>query len=339
MNGRERILAVLRGEAPDRLPLMPITMQFAAAQVGVNYRRYATDYTTLAAAQVHTARKFGFDYVSCISDPAREAADCGAEIVFFEDQPPAFREQEALLADKARLARLRIPDPFGGGRMTDRVRGVALLSEQVAGEKMVEGWVEGPIAQAADLRGISRIMLDFFDDPQFVRDLFGFVIALELKFALAQLEAGAEIIGIGDAAASLAGPAIYNEFIWPEEKKLVDAIHSAGGLVRLHICGNTGKILEGIGRLGCDIVDVDYFVSMKDARAGTGGNQVLLGNINPVATLRDGSPDEICRSLAECRAAAGNKYIVGAGCEVPRDTPEQNLQALCDFAGHALLTG
>ena len=182
-------------------------------------------------------------------------------------------------------------------------------------------------------------MLDFFDDPQFVRDLFGFVVQMEVKFALAQLEAGAEIIGIGDAAASLAGPAIYNEFIWPEEKKLVDAIHSAGGLVRLHICGNTGKILEGIGRLGCDIVDVDYSVSMRAARAGTGMNQVLLGNINPVATLRNGSPDEICRCLAECHAAAGNKYIVGAGCEVPRDTPEPNLQALCDFAENALLTG
>lgn len=332
MNGRERLLRHLQGQSVDRLPLMPITMQFAADEMGAPYRQYATDYRTLVAAQLQVAEKFDFDFVSCISDPAREAADCGADVALFDDQPPALREDNARLADKAALAQLKIPDTHSGGRMTDRLRAAALFKEKVGGEKLIEGWVEGPVAEGADLRGINTIMLDFFDDPAFIGDLFEFVLEMELRFARAQIQAGVDLIGVGDAAASLVGPEIYSEFVWPYEKRLVDGIHAAGGLVRLHICGNTTKILDRIGQLGCDIVDIDFLAPMLAARAQMGPSQVLLGNLEPVGILRNSTPERITEVLAECHRAAGARYIVGAGCEVPRDTPGANLRALCEYA-------
>ena len=77
MTGKQRILARLRGEPVDSLPLMPITMMFAADLAGAHYRDYASDYRVLADAQVAVAERFDFDYVSAISDPAREASDLG----------------------------------------------------------------------------------------------------------------------------------------------------------------------------------------------------------------------------------------------------------------------
>ena len=197
---------------------------------------------------------------------------------------------------------------------------------------MIEGWIEGPIAEGADLRGINTLMMDFFDDPPFVRDLFAFVIELELRFAREQLKAGADVIGVGDAAASLVGPDIYNEFVWPYEKKLVDGIHALGGKVRLHICGNTRRILEGMGKLGCDIVDLDSMAPISEARQKMGPNTILLGNLNPVTVLRNGDPAGVTAAIAECHHQAGPRFIVGAGCEVPRDTPPENLRALCAYA-------
>ena len=332
MNGRERILAMLEGRAVDCLPQMPITMMFAGDQAGIPYGKYATDHRSLVEAQILTAEKFDFDYVSCISDPAREAADCGAQIKYFDDQPPAIDESRALLADKQTLRRLEIPDPLGGGRMHDRVEAAALLKRRAGGEKLIEGWIEGPCAEAADLRGINVLMTDFFDDPAFVRDLFDFVLQMELRFAKAQIEAGVEIMGIGDAAASLVGPRIYEEFVLPYEKKMVDAVHEMGTKVRLHICGNIGRILPGIGSLGCELVDVDYMVSLSQAREEFDGEQVLAGNLDPVGALRHGTPESISGALAECHREAGRRYIVAAGCEVPRDTPRQNVLALRDYA-------
>jgi MtaA/CmuA family methyltransferase len=320
----------LEGRPVDRPPFMPITMMFAADQIGAKYRDYASDYRVLVEGQLYTAEKFDFDYVNTMSDPAREAADCGATVEYYDDQPPAILEEQALLTEKATLLQLKIPDPLSG-RMHNGVQAVARLKDKVGGEKLVEGWIEGPCAEAADLRGINSLMLDFFDDPDFVRDLFSFVVEMELQFARAQVAAGADAIGMGDAAASLVGPQFYDEFVRPYEKKLVDGIHALGAKVRLHICGNTRPIVESMGRLGCDIIDLDSLCPLGEARAKTGPTQVLLGNLNPVVVLREGNPELVLKSLAECHQSAGERWIVSAGCEVPRDTPEENLRAMAAY--------
>jgi MtaA/CmuA family methyltransferase len=337
MNGRERILALLMGAKPDRLPLMPITMMFAADQIEKPYRDYATDHRVLVEGQIRTAERFDFDYVSCISDPAREACDCGSQISFFDDQPPAIDEANALLTSREDLLRLEIPRHLPGGRMHDRIEAAALFRQRVGNERLIEGWIEGPCAQAADLRGINNLMLDFFDDPSFVRDLFEFVTEMEIAFAEAQIAAGVDLIGIGDAAASLVGPRIYEDFVWEYEKKMVDAIQSQGAFVRLHICGNTRSILRGMGDLGCEIVDLDYMVPFAEARKAMQEDQILLGNIDPVEVLLHGSPEDVTEGLALCYEEAGDRYIVGAGCEVPRGTPSTSLQAMLHFAQNAPL--
>jgi len=332
VDSRDRVLATLNKKPRDHFACMPITMMFAADCLGVKYGDYARDYHTLADAQLKTAELFDFDHVSAISDPAREASDCGAKVRWYEDQPPAIIESDALLAEKTVLVNLRAPSPWDGQRMRDRILGVEALRQRVGPDKCVEGWVEGPCAEGADLRGINRLMIDFTDDPSFVRDLFDLVVHLAAQFARAQIKAGADFIGIGDAAASLVGPRVYKEFVLPNEKKLVDAIHEAGAPVRLHICGNTRRILDEAAELQCEMVDVDYPVPMNEARKLMGPDQVLAGNLNPVQELRDGSPETILKRLQTCQLEAGSNYIVAAGCEIARGTPSANVLALAGFA-------
>ncbi len=332
MTGKQRILARLRGERVDSLPLMPITMMFAADLAGVHYRDYARDHRVLADAQVAVADRFDFDYVSAISDPAREASDLGAAVEWFDDQPPAIVESRALLNEKNKLAGLRLPDLAAPGRMRDRMEAVRLLAERRGETCIVEGWVEGPCAMSADLRGLNTLMLDFFDDAPFVESLFEFVVRMEIDFARAQVAAGATLIGVGDAAASLVGPKLYTQHVLPYEQRLVAAIHAFGVPVRLHICGNTKRIVEGMGQSGADIIDIDFLTPLSQARAAMPASQVLLGNLDPVRALRDGTPASVEAALAECYKQAGSAYICGAGCEVPRGTPHSNVEAMTRFA-------
>jgi uroporphyrinogen-III decarboxylase len=113
---------------------------------------------------------------------------------------------------------------------------------------------------------------------------------------------------------------VYETFVWSYEKKLVDGIHAAGGRVRLHICGNTRRILAGIGKPGCELVDLDYPVVLRQAREIMGPAQVLAGNIEPVGELRNGTPESVAQAVAKCHREVGPRYIVAAGCEVVRDT-------------------
>lgn len=332
MTGKQRVHARLRREATDSLPLMPITMMFAGDTAGIRYGDYARDARNLAAAQLKTAETYGFDHVSVISDPAREASDLGATVEWFDDQPPAINESRALLEEPARLATLPAPDGFLGARMTDRLEGIRLLREAAGDDLAIEGWVEGPCALAADLRGVNTLMLDFYDNPGFAEDLFDYVIAMEISYAQRQIEAGATLIGIGDAAASLIGPRFYDTYIQPREQRLIAAITALGAPVRLHICGNTRRLLKGMGQTGAAMVDLDYPSPVHEARAAMGPAQVLLGNLDPLRVIHDGTPASVTAAIAQCHAEAGPNFIVGAGCEIPRGTPPENLLALTHYA-------
>ena len=112
-------------------------------------------------------------------------------------------------------------------------------------------------------------------------------------------------------------------------------LESSRGLdrgARLHICGNTRRILKPMGELGCVIVDLDAPTPMDEARAQIGPATALLGNVDPVRIMRGGTPADVQTALAACHAQTGPRYIAGAGCEIPRDTPAENLAALVAYA-------
>ena len=332
MTSKERVVAHLQNRPVDHLPLMPITMMFASEVAGVRYYDYATQAEVLAEAQLRTAERFGFDYVSTISDPARETADLGGAVEWFDDQPPAINESRALLQDKSKLLGLTMPTADAPGRMQDRVKGLGILKRAAGKDLLVEGWVEGPCALGADLRGLNALMTDFSDDEEFVRALFDFAIETEIGFARIQIEAGADIIGIGDAAASLIGPRLYREFVLPGEQRLTAAIRAMGAKSRLHICGNTRRIVADMGRAGADMIDLDYFTSLAEARAACQPGQPLSGNLDPVRALRDGTPESTTSALEKCWSEASSAYIVAAGCEIARGTPFVNVEAMASFA-------
>jgi MtaA/CmuA family methyltransferase len=331
MTPRERVLTLLAGQPVDRPPAMPITMMWAADLIGAKYQDYATRAGIQAAAQCAAARQFGFDHVSVISDPCCEAADLGAAIFYPPDGPPAIIEERALLADPAALQKLRVPDPQrAGSRMANRIEAVRLLRQQAGNTHFVEGWVEGPCAESADLRGINTLMMDYYDDPDFIHALANFTVDMAVKFAAAQIEAGADVIGLGDAAASLINRELYNEFVLPHEKRLVDGIHAAGGRVRLHICGRTLHLADAFAALGCEIVDLDTLVDLRAARTAMGNRQVLLGNVHTVNVVKNGTPDEMSQALVKGHADAGPAWIAGAGCEVPRGSPVENVRCFSE---------
>lgn len=323
----------MTGQSVDKLPFMPITMMFAADQIGVPYGRYATEAPLMVDGQIKVAEGFGAAHVSVLSDPGVEAADLGATIGYPEDNPPYVDETCALLADKTALACLKSVRPENGRRMSNRIEAVRLLAEKIGNDILVEGWVEGPCAEAADLRGINHLMLDFFDDTVFIEDLMDFITDQAIEFALAQIKVGAGIIGIGDAASSLIGPDFYAKYSLPRTKRYVKAIHEAGALVRLHICGTTEALAGSWKELGADMIDIDGGNSMKVVRSVLGPDgAALAGNLDPVREVRDSYPGAIRARLAECRTESAPKFIVGAGCEIPRDCKEENFLAMLEFA-------
>ena len=325
MNSTERILQRLHGEPVDRPPNFNLFMTFAAHYCTMPLRRYYLDYHALAEANRAMVENFGMDLYQAISDPYREAYDLGAEIEFPEDGLPISKNPLIRSADD--VNHLRVIAPEDGRRISDRVEAVGLMKTWGGEDVPVMGWVEGALAEAGDLCGAGNLMMSLAENATWLGDLLELCCQVEIKFARAQIQAGATIIGLGDALASQISPKMYERFALPYEQRIFDEVHRAGGLCRLHICGNTTRILPSMLKSGADIIDLDWMVDFKTACSRFGEQVSFCGNSNPVFDLLQGTPDQVYEVTKNCMTVGGGRSFSAAGCEIPDGTPHENLRA------------
>jgi MtaA/CmuA family methyltransferase len=327
MNARERVNAYLAGKAVDKIPNWNIIMQFGAQYAGFPFSKYLTDFNYLVESEIMVADHFGLDCVCAISSPFREAEGYGLKVKIPVDGLPV--NEGRLIHEYADLKKLpRVVDPHSVLRMNDRLLAVERFKREVGDRYPVIGWIEGPIAEAADLRGIGELLTDLMEEPEFAEDLMDLTLENGINYAKEQIRMGADFIGVGDAIASQIGPTLYEDFVLEREKKLIKAIHEMGARVKLHICGNITKLLPFIAQTGADVVDVDHMVDFRLAVDTLAPNQMANGNYDPVAILYQGTPEIVRNSVNRCLEKMGEKRaMISAGCEVPRYTPYENLHA------------
>ena len=335
MNSLERIQRRLKGEPVDRPPNFDIFMTFAAHHISQPLSKYYLDHRVLVDANLAMVEDFHVEILQAISDPYREATGFGLEVDFPHDGLPVPRKP--LIETPSDLDKLKVPDPYSSPRMLDRLEAIRLFREKAGGEIPVMGWVEGALAEAADLRGVTQLMGDLVERPEWVLELLELCAVTSVKFAIAQIEAGADIIGLGDAVASLISPAMYRKFALPYEQRVFNETARRGGIGRLHICGNTNRIVTEMAASGAQIVDLDWMVDMEKAAKEFGERVSFCGNFDPVAVMLQGSPQHVYRAVQDCLRKGGNRSFSAAGCEVPDHTPGENIhaqnRALAEFVG------
>jgi MtaA/CmuA family methyltransferase len=331
MNGLERTLAFLTGKPVDRPPVHPILMRWAARHAGVKYRDFCLDPAAKTAAAIHCAEDFGFDWVTVMSDPWVEASAFGIQLDYPEDNLPI--DTGGHLPDVETAATLQPYRPLDHRRCVSRIEEIRMFKKHVGGTHFIVGWVEGPVAEYADLRGVSEAAMDFIDDPDACHQAIHVIVESALEFITLQVEAGAHCIGIGDAFCSQIGPKLYRNLAWPGEKRMIEHIHRLGAIAKLHICGNTAPILHDMIATGADIIDVDHLVPDMAVFAGDlAPTQVFSGKADPVGILRNGTPEQIIETVRAHHAEGRGRVIVSPGCEVPPDAPDANLRALVNAA-------
>jgi uroporphyrinogen decarboxylase len=210
--------------------------------------------------------------------------------------------------------------------MSDRLEAIRCFKEAVGGTIPIMGWVEGALAEASDLRGAGNLLLDLIDRPAWVLELLEHCTEVGVAFARAQVEAGADIIGLGDAIASQISPVMYRQFALPYEQRIFDAVHDMGALARLHICGNITHLLADVVDSGADIIDVDWMVDVKQATQAFGDGPALCGNFDPVRIMLQGTAAQVEEAVIHNLRNGNHRMISAAGCEIPDGTPIANLQ-------------
>ena len=326
MNKKEQFDRLLNGEDIPKILFKPILMHFAARFNGSTYGEFAADYKTLVDSNIKCLEFFDLDAVSLISDPYRETSAFGAKIDFISEGVP--RCLQKLVQNEEDVQRLHIPDVYTAARTRDRILGARYYQKILKGTVPLGGWIEGPLAEACTLVGVSEMLVHLMCDPDLAHRLLDKCVVVAKEFSKAQINEGCDYIGIGDAICSQIDVGSYDQFVRNRHLELSDHIHALGAKSKLHICGNIEHLLPSIRGLNFDIVDIDYDVDPTKARQLLGDDVVIKGNINPVfiqkATVAE-LEEKVHALLAETK---NEKFILSGGCEISVLTPPENVMQM-----------
>ena len=330
MNKKQQFDKLLSGELHSIVLFKPILMHFAARFNQTTYGKLASDYKVLVESNIRCMEYFDLDTVSLISDPYRETSAFGARVEFIPEGVPKCLNNVIQNEDDAR--NLSIPDIYHCERTRDRISGAAYYQKLLKGTVPVGGWIEGPLAEACDLAGLSEMLMNLMCDPDYSNLIMDKCMIVAREFAKAQINEGCDYIGIGDAICSQIDADTYDLYVKDRHKELVDHIHSLGAKAKLHICGNINHLLPSISSLNLDIIDLDWQVDLLEARKILGDQVVIKGNIDPVVIQETSS--EHLESLANelVQQMHGQKFILSGGCEIGVNTPLANLMTLAEIS-------
>ncbi len=365
MTPRKLVLAAGRHEPVDRVPVTPYMGNYGAALVGVPIDKYCTSAATIANAQIAAQELVGHDVLVAQSDGYYMAEALGMTTRRRENTTPV--PVAWPITDLEQIDTLTVPDPRRDGRMPVYLEAIRLLREAAGNELAVRACGTGAFSLAGHMLGpdafvTALALLEIEPDPvaeRRLRRLMEITTETTTRFALAAIEAGADVVMNGDSLASLdmISPAMYENWAWPSERDFFSRVRPAadtrGVLTLLHICGGMTPVLPLMVRTGAHILELDWKVGLKTARviaedeAGASGAGVtsppaLMGNLDPSAVLLQGTVEEV-RAMAVAAIEAGARarhgdgdrrtgFLLGSGCEVAPLTPLPNMRAMVEAA-------
>jgi len=331
--GKERIEAALRGERPDRVPVMLHNFPMAAREAGYTQRQYREDPAKIAECFVRTVERYGVDGVVVDVDTATLAGALGVPVDFPEDEPARCHGRR--LASLDGVADLELPDLGADRRVQVWLEATRLLKREIGDEIYVRGNCDQcPFSLAAAVRGLQDWLIELTDASRrpAIDALLARCTEVTSRFLELMAETGADMLSGGDSPAGpdLISPRMYRAFALPSEQRIVERAHALGKPWLLHVCGNTAAILDALLETGADALELDYKTDVRLVHERLAGRVTFSGNLDPSGVLALGTPrlvEEKTRELLELYADEP-RFILNAGCAIPATTPPENLRAM-----------
>ena len=331
---RERFGLLVIDEPQDRVPVFPLVTAHAARVAGIPVRDYYTDGAAMARSQLVAQEMYGTDFISFFSEVGLIAEALGSQFEYPEDDLPLLTKpkwRELVEPDAAEV------DPLGGGRLRLYLDAVAYAYEARGDTVPILAYVPAPFTTAQQLVDQEAFLLGLLTEPERVKALLAYATRSVIRFCRAIIGAGGLPILVDPlASGSVISAEHYREFALPFQAEVIRYLHRYDLDIVLHICGDTNSIINLMPESGADLLSIDR-IEMGDAVAGAGDRCRIIGNYDTSAVLLS-DPATIEREVAEL-VAAGEKcpkgFVAATGCEVPVDTPPENVRAFVRAAKQA----
>ena len=302
---------------------------------GMDFDLFYKNGEAMANSQIDLWDNFRHDAILLENGTAALAEALGCGVIYRKDQPPAVCGP--LLQDISEVDRLkRLPEINDCPILCENLKATGILAKQLGNNVFIMGrGDQGPFSLAALLLGMDKLLIEIAigEKNDKVHKLLNYCTDFIIKYCSEQIKHGAVCTSIGDSTAGpdVVSPEIYEEFALPYEKRIVDAVHEIGGLFSLHICGNATMIADKMILTGADILEIDEKTDLTVAKSVAKRNAAMFGQVSP-NIIRTGRPEDVKNEAVKniCMMGKETGFILGAGCAMASDTPDENIYAMFD---------
>jgi len=335
MTPKERMQAFAKGEPIDRIPCTPSMGVTLSSFIGRTTYEYYHSAEVTADLEIALFKKFRHDSVG-VGVSLREIAEAMGTKVAYPENDISYVEEPAL-KDINDVAKLSPADPYKDGKLPIRLKALKMVNDALGKEVNVGFNIPAPFTTASDLLGTENFLKALAKHPEKVHELLE--IVTESSFKIIDIVANMGVgFGMADpiSSTSMISENLYRKFSMPYQKKCIDRMKQKSGKgTSLHVCGKSKKIWKGLVETGISSLSIDNIEDLEEAKKAVGSRVCLVGNVPPVDIVRYGSYDDVVRESKLCIKKAYDSpkgFILTTGCQIPMDSPIENIQALMDTA-------
>ncbi|MCC7161818.1 MAG: hypothetical protein IT331_04965 [Anaerolineae bacterium] len=362
MNSKERLMTAFRRGTPDRVPVtswlsLKLLEQITGQAPKQFLSRFADDPVN---SVIKIQEDLGLDpIILTFSELEDEVIDWPAR--FFRWNPAAFENWRAEIEvgerdDDATIIRRKITTPEGVLTSAYRreryqkwamdhlvkqesdlellkyrpdpkyldVSGLAEMVKRVGDRAVVIHNFPGVWYEACSVRDLVSVSTDVYERPKWLKRYMTELGEYLLKLFDRVLDSGVEVVLLDESWVGVGlSSSVFEEYILPYDKALVDLAHSRGVLVDYHNCGRVKSVLEGMAATGADVLEplqplsLNGNTSLAEAKARVGKRMALYGGFNERVLMSEDLDDvrgEVRRVIDE--AAAGGGYAIRCGGQI-----------------------
>jgi hypothetical protein len=346
---------------PDRVPLALNMDAFAARTMGIKMSDFVADVDLASGAVLSTMEKLGD--VDAIQVPVVVPSMLGAlwlspaklpgrdlpeDSLWQADEQVRMQPEdydlilqigwqswfaqyaERYLGDM--LAAIRKGGEAGARwKAAHEQRGYAVFSPAV---------VDHPFEHLCGARSVKEFMLDLFHLPNKVQAVLDAIMDAkrdEMRARIRSAGRAACWVGGWRTAPEFLSPRLWNRFVWPHMKELIEMVAEEGAIPVLHYDANWDREIERLGELPANtcVLALDGKTDIFRAKKIIAGHMCLLGDVPP-ALLTLGTVDEVRRYCDRLLTEVGPEgFIMAMGCAIPPDAKFENVQAMVDSVKRA----
>ncbi|MEO0137246.1 MAG: uroporphyrinogen decarboxylase family protein [candidate division WOR-3 bacterium] len=267
------------------------------------FKDVATDGAKLAEVLNYGYQLYKYDMVLVFSDPYVEAEAMGCELEY---------------SPYPHIKRVGIKPT--NDRRQEIIRAAEILKRRVPVPVFVS--IKGPFTLAGFISGIENFLKWLIRNPQKTYTALQKALQFQLDYLQGLLKIPVNIL-IGDplASSSIISADFFEKFVWAPLRVLITEIKKKGVLVGVHICGNVRPIVNLLDQLNADILSIED-ITLKT-------KTLKMGGVSTITLLR-GTNSAIQKEIES--AINLERLILSTSCDVPVNTPVENIKAMIEFA-------